>query len=284
MTHPPIAAWKPTEILRFIRNFDTGTQAALVLTDAGEGYLKAMGNRGGEHCLACEWVATHLARWFKLPTFEFALLEVTDLDEIPLFGGGHAQTGPCFITRAESGEPWGGKGIQLGRLINPLDISRLVVFDTWVLNCDRFSPNPQRKPNYNNVFLSAEAPEGHLLLKAMDHTHAFACGRDLTPRLANIDQIKEANVFGLFPEFVPRLNQDAFHQALDDLAYIPRQFVEEIVSSVPREWDVSREARSALTELIIRRALFLATNRSGIMGIHLYQKTLDLPKERGDEP
>ena len=110
MTVPAPAGWQPTEILRFIRNFDTGTEAVLVLTDAGEGYLKARGNVGGEHCLACEWVATHLARWFKLPTFDYALIEVTDLDEIPLFRGGHAQPGPAFITRAESGEPWSGKG------------------------------------------------------------------------------------------------------------------------------------------------------------------------------
>jgi len=144
VTTPLLPKWQPTEILRFIRNFDPGAGAVLVLTDAGESYLKARGNVGGEHCLACEWVATHLARWFKLPTFDFALLEVTDLDEIPFYRGGHAQPGPAFITRAESGEPWSGKGTQLDRLINPQDISRLVVFDTWVLNCDRFAPNGQR--------------------------------------------------------------------------------------------------------------------------------------------
>jgi hypothetical protein len=284
MAVPSPQSWPPKEILRFIRNFDTGTEAVLVLTDVGQGYLKARGNVGGEHCLACEWVATHLARWFKLPTFDFALLEVTDLDEVPLFRGGQAQPGPAFITRAESGEPWGGKGIQLGRLINPLDISRLVVFDTWILNCDRYAPHTRRKPNYNNVFLSQDAPDGYLLLKAMDHTHAFTCGRDLTPKIARIDRIKDSNVYGLFSEFRPRLNQDAFNQALDDLAQLPRQFVEQVVRSVPPEWDVSSEARKALTELIVQRASYLAGHRSGIMRIHLYQKFLDLPMEREDEP
>ena len=249
MTGPAPTVWQPTEVRRFIRNFDTGAGAVLVLTDAGEGYLKARGNVGGEHCLACEWVATHLARWFKLPTFDFALIELTDLDEIPFFRGGFAQPGPAFITRAESGEPWGGKGTQLSRLINPLDISRLVVFDTWVLNCDRHAPHARRRPNYNNVFLSEEAPDGHLLLKAIDHTHAFTCGRDLTPRVAHLDRIRDPNVYGLFPAFRPRLDQDVFHQALDDLGRLPRRFVEEIVRSIPQEWDVSPGARTALTEL-----------------------------------
>ena len=94
MTGSSPTPWQPTEILRFIRNFDTGTEAVLVLTDAGEGYLKARGNVGGEHCLACEWVASHLARWFKLPTFDFALIEVTDLDEIPFYRGGRPSRVP----------------------------------------------------------------------------------------------------------------------------------------------------------------------------------------------
>jgi hypothetical protein len=239
---------------------------------------------GGEHCLACEWVATHLARWFKLATFDFALIEVTDLDEIPLFGGGHAQPGPAFITRAEAGEPWSGKGTALNRLINPQDISRLVVFDTWVLNCDRHAPHVQRKPNYNNVFLSEEAPDGHLLLKAMDHTHAFNCGRDLTPRIAHLDRIRDPNGYGLFPGFRGRLDRDAFHHAINDLALLPRPFVEEIVRSVPPAWDVSQDTRRALIELIFQRALYLAQNRTGIMGLLLYQGQLNLPAEGEDEP
>ncbi len=277
MMGPAPTAWQPVEILRFIRNFDSGAETVLVLTDAGEGYLKAMGNVGGDHCLACEWVATRLARWFNLPTFDFALVEVTELDEIPLFRGGFARAGPAFITRAESGEPWGSEGTQLNKLINPLDISRLVVFDTWVLNCDRHAPGGRRRPNYNNVFLSEEAPEGHLILKAMDHTHAFTCGRELTTRVAHLDRIRDPDVYGLFPAFASMLDQDAFHQALDELARLPRQFVEDIVRSVPREWDVSPDARNALTELIVQRALYLTGNRTGIMGIHLYQRPLDLP-------
>jgi hypothetical protein len=284
MTGPTPGGWQPKEILRFIRGFDTGTEAVLVLTDVGNGYLKAMGNRGGEHCLACEWVATHLARWFKLPTFDFALIKVCDLDEIPFFRGGRAQPGPAFIARAELGEPWGGKEIQLNRLFNPQDISRLVVFDTWVLNCDRHAPKRHRKPNFNNVFLSEEAPDDHFLLKAMDHTHAFSCGRELTPRIANLDHIKDPEVYGLFPGFRKMIDGDEFRKALDDLSQLPRQFVEEVVRSVPHEWDVPPNARAALTELIVQRALYLAHNRTGIMGLHLYQGHLDFPANTGDGP
>ncbi len=68
--------WQPTEIRRFVRSVPSSTGVAVVISDAGEGYLKAIGNPEGEHVLACEWVATHLARWFGLPTFDFTLIEV----------------------------------------------------------------------------------------------------------------------------------------------------------------------------------------------------------------
>ena len=82
------------------------------------------------------------------------------------------------------------------------------MFDTWLLNCDRFSfptRNPPTKPriNRNNVFLSEEAPDGKFVLKAMDHTHCFTCGKNL----------RGATRLGLgLREFVARLSTLAEEQ------------------------------------------------------------------------
>ena len=46
MTIPSSPVWQPTEIRRFIRNFDTGAGVVLVLTDAGEGLSQSDGERG----------------------------------------------------------------------------------------------------------------------------------------------------------------------------------------------------------------------------------------------
>ena len=61
-------AWQPQTILRFIRAFPTSAATLLVETDAGNGYLKALGNTTSPHLLACEWVGTHLGRVCKLHT------------------------------------------------------------------------------------------------------------------------------------------------------------------------------------------------------------------------
>lgn len=63
-------AWQPTIIRRADQGFATAAETVRVTTDAGPGYLKALGNRGGPHRLAADWVGTQLARWLGLPTFD----------------------------------------------------------------------------------------------------------------------------------------------------------------------------------------------------------------------
>jgi hypothetical protein len=259
--------WQPQTILRFIESFDTSASTTLVATDAGDGYLKPLGNPTGPHLLACEWVGTNLAKLFGLSTFDFALIQITEDDEIPLSNGNLAQQGTAFITRKEDGFTWGGSVDELQALENPQDISRLVVFDTWTLNCDRHHPDKtKRKPHYDNVFLSSEnTRRNRFRLKAMDHTHCFTCGRDLTNRLVHIDLIQDEQIYGLFSGFLPYLKYDAISRAINDLNNVTQNDVDIIVQAIPNEWEVSEAARQALTEFIIRRAAFIIDDAERII-------------------
>ncbi len=62
-------------------------------------YLKAIGNPDGPHALVKDLLGTHLAAMLGLPTFDYAVIEVTDLDELPFFRGGNAEPEPAFVTR-----------------------------------------------------------------------------------------------------------------------------------------------------------------------------------------
>lgn len=257
------APWNPRTIKRFIKALPTSACTVLVETDAGKGYLKALGNNEGPYILACEWVATQLAARFGLSTFEVAMIDVTDIDEIPFHNGNKAQVGRAFIARAESGEPWSGDEKQLDRLFNPQDISRLVVFDTWTLNCDRHSwqgegTDRRARINRNNVFLSEEAPEGQFLLKAMDHTHCFTCGKEPSRKLRDLDRIRDPRVFGLFPEFRRFLDRLQVKQAALDLRRIDRTEAVRMTEGIPKEWEVKSDALDALRDLIVGRAAFVA--------------------------
>ncbi len=256
--------WLPTTFLRFEEGLDTSMGTARIVTDAGPAYIKALGNRQGPHPLACEWVATQLAEWFGLPTFEFALLNVdSTVDEIPFLRGGNAESGTAFVTRAMPGHTWGGTTEELANLANPEAVSRLVIFDTWTRNCDRHPADlTQRNPNYDNVFLAdpGENDNGKPKLVAMDHTHCFTCGRDLDGRIANLASVNDDRLYGLFPGFLPHVRLEYLEAGIDRLRQLEEQFVAGIVAAIPGDWDVNVRARPALVELIWRRAAFVADN------------------------
>jgi hypothetical protein len=205
MPHRP-SHFQPTRLLRVVNSLDTGMGTTEVLTDAGRAFIKVMGNRQGPHNLACEWVGTRLADWFGLPTADFAILELVPEDAFALPRGNRAKPGRAFITRAMEGDTWEETSQELDLLVNPSDITRQVIFDHWTLNCDRHPPaSLGRKPNYENVFLSTDGVSaGRRRLMAIDHNNCFTCGRDLTPRIADIGWVQKEELYGLFPLFIPR--------------------------------------------------------------------------------
>jgi hypothetical protein len=253
--------WQPQTILRFVQSLPTSTNVVRVDTDAGEGFLKVIGNPEGPHVLACELVGTMLAEWLGLPTLDYAVIQVTTEDEIPLAGGGLAAPGPAFITKVENGFPWGGDEVTIRRIQQPQAISRIVVLDTWIRNCDRYRPAPNRRVNRDNVFLAWETePERGLILKAIDHTHAFTCGRDLTRRISH--EIRDTTVFGCFPEFESLLDAEHVRSAAARLAQMDSAQAERYVAEVPKEWQVEESVREAWSTFVVDRAAFVAANVS----------------------
>ncbi len=129
---------RPTHFREFVRPIKSSMRTAEIITNSGPAYIKAMGGPQGNDPLACEWIGTSLARWFGLPTFDFAILNLIDGDEVLFHDKGKADLGPAFVTRAvEDGDKCGGSDAQLTLLDNPEAISWLVVLDTWLRNYDR---------------------------------------------------------------------------------------------------------------------------------------------------
>jgi hypothetical protein len=251
-------SWTPTAVLDIGRSVDSSMGTTVVDLDAGRAWLKALGNRQGPHCLACEWVGSRLADWFGLSVPDCAILDLPAEVCFALPRGGRTRPGPAFVSRDVPGRTWGGDPVELAALVNPADVTRLVVFDTWVRNCDRHPPDlATRRPNYNNVLLADAGPRGRRLM-AFDHTHCFDRGRDLTRHLAAIGNVQDDATYGLFPAFVPRIDPGELAWSASQLRRLPADLVRGIVRELPAEWDVSAVARDALADLVIRRAAYLA--------------------------
>ena len=253
--------WRPTRLLTVAASSDTSTGVTEVTTDAGRAYLKPMGNRQGPHVLATDLVGTHLARWFGLVTPDVSVMPLDEDDQFDLPRGYHAEPGPAFVSRAMNGDPWGKSGLQLDLLDNPDDVTALVVFDTWCLNCDRHHHDLlARKPNYDNVFLCSDGVEPPARrLVALDHGLCFIrSGEDLSPKLAHIHKAKDENVYGLFPEFRGRLRVDMLRLCATRLRDMDAPTANAMISSIPTEWEVDQATRAAWADLICRRASLVA--------------------------
>lgn len=251
--------WNPTVIRRVEECQDTGSEVVAVVTNDGRGFAKFIGNREGPHVLACEFLGTRMAHHLGLPTFDHSLMDYDGCPEIEFYNGGIAQPGPTWTTRREEGINWSGNADDLKVIANRSDVAKLVVLDTWILNCDRYRPSHPPRINRNNVFLSREqAPPGSFRLVAMDHTHAFTCGRSLKPELSNIDYTKDEMVFGMFPEFDGFISRPETVAACQALADVSDDAIREEVDRIPPEWEVDSPTRQALSSFLRQRRDFLA--------------------------
>jgi len=251
--------WNPNTITRAVQEYDTATRTMRVDTEQGEGFLKALGNPEGPHALACELVGSLAADWLGLKTLDFSLIEVTDPSDVAFGESSWVERGPAFISRTESmGLTWGGDHQTLSAVSNREDISRLVVLDSWIRNCDRHSPDG-RRINLNNVFLVQRVtPQRILELLAIDFTHAFTCGSALDRRLGHIERIRDVSIFGRFPEFDMYLSREDVTSCAARLETFDAATAASFVARVPLEWQVDTDTRSAWTRFLVERAHFTA--------------------------
>lgn len=269
----PTPRWNPTRFEMVVDGpFDTSMGTAKVKTNATFGYLKAMGNRQGPHALACEYVGSSLAKWFGLPVAEFAILELDEVACYPLPRGARTEAGPAFVSKWVPGRTWGGSRAELEGLVNASDITRLVVFDNWVRNCDRHPPNLEtRNPNFANVYLADTDRPDSTKLYAIDHTHCIDCGGDLTARLPSIGNIRDNRIYGLFPEFIPFIDATELAWCRAMLESLDGATVRAITGEIPPEWDVSSAAKSGLEELVLKRAAFMASKIGAGWGVDFWE-------------
>lgn len=255
----PNTVWRPTRLVRVVKSFDSSTGATEVKTDATFGFLKAMGNRQGPHALASELVGSTLAKWFGLTVPDFAVLHLPEDSMFDLPRENRTEVGPAFVSRHMAGGTWQGSDAELRSLENHDDITVLIVFDTWIRNCDRHPPDLRvRDPNYKNVYLADTENPKKSRLVAIDHTHCFDGGRDLTERLGDIDKIKDESTYGLFPAFIPYLSVAQLLWCKAQLREVTQELAETVVRAIPAEWQVEPAAISALARQIHTRAGFVA--------------------------
>lgn len=252
------AICQPNEILREIEGIPSSTSPVRVATDAGDGFLKSLGNPMGSSTLVSELVAGELAHWFGLKIPPFAIVQSCKI-EIRMARNGHVMVPPMFFSAAVDGTPRDGSNTFLSRLRDPGEIARLVVFDTWVRNWDRYLDG---EPNSENLLYVRSAKGRKYELVPIDHAGCFiGVGDDVEfPSSSPPDEwVFDPRVYGKFPEFDPYINAIAVAAATRQLAQLQRNFVVEVVNSVPAQWGLRQQAARSLVDLICERAAYVVS-------------------------
>jgi len=253
--------WQPRLIRRVVDTKQTGTEVVEVVTNDGPGFIKFLGNPEGPHVLAAEFVGTRLAGEMGLAILDWEVFPYDGIPEIRLPSGNLAQAGSAWSTRKVEGFVWSGNPDDLTVISNPSDIAKLVLFDQWVLNCDRYRPEPRLRQNLHNVFFSREDSEsGKFRLLAMDHTHIFTCGGEFRPDMARLEKVRDPLAYGLFPGFVRFIRYEDAVAALAAMAVVDEVAIRTIVRDVPMDWQVSPEVREAMIDFLLQRRNWLVTN------------------------
>lgn len=275
----PWATWKPSTVQRVERVLATSMNTVVVVTDAGKGYLKALGNAQGEHALACELIGSSLAEWFGLPTLEFTLVSIDatrddvileDDENIPVNSRRRASSGPAFVTKAVESTSWNGDPTALAELKNPEAIAGLVLLDTWIGNPDRHPRRPPdtslstwTKSNLDNVMLahgSGKKPRRRIV--AMDFSVCLYCRSGGLRPTYDDRLVRDDGIYGLFSAFEPFVTPERLRPFLARLGQARelQQHLVDTMSRVPTEWHVDGRTATAVQEFLSARAAYLADN------------------------
>lgn len=238
--------WRPSKVL-FVRDtISTSTDPLHVETDDGSCIAKYVGNRQGDFTLAAELISAELGLLLGLKIPDFALL-TADASEL---GGAtrYRAIAPMFCSRFLSGAlPFVPSPRVLGRLRDRSALAKLVVFDTWLRNSDRFSASGQ---NMSNLLILQDKKK--LSLWVIDHTHAiveFETGEEL-----GSDWIEEEMVYGYRAEFLPYLKRSDLLDACRAAAAVDRHQLNEVVGAIPRQWGVGQSLTEELADCLFERA------------------------------
>ena len=286
----PWGTWKPTCVQRVERVLCTSMNTVLVVTDAGRGYLKALGNREGEHALACELIGSSLAEWLRLPTLEFALVDIDlaqddvildDDERIPLGLRRRAKPGPAFVSKAIDAKSWDGDAAVLAKLKNPEAIAGLVLLDTWIGNPDRHPRRPPEpslstwtKRNLDNVMLAHTGRQSRRRLMAMDFSVCLYCRGGVLRSSYDDRCVRDDGVYGLFPAFEPYATPERLLPFLKRLRQTAdlHQHLADVVGRIPSLWQVDARTGAGIQQFLSARAAYLVDNFCANL-----QRTVTLP-------
>lgn len=230
----PIAYQKPLE---------GKSNAHLIRFNDGRDYVVKSFKPEFEKALPNEWVAYCLARFLGLPIPFAKIVEIPQdfLNQVPelavLSGTQHH-----FISLYEPNCYDGHQVPEVTQILNHQSLAGIILFDYWLCNRDR-----TRK----NILLREEMP-GSYRLWIIDHSEIFGSFNWVHPYLETIPiRSMKSATHQLMASFID--DERSFAEQLERIQTIPILLLEEIVSVIPDDWQISVDDRKDIVSTLVRR-------------------------------
>jgi hypothetical protein len=223
--------------------FESKTNNAHLITfDDGNDYVVKLYKNGEEKALINEWIAYCIARYMDLPIPPSYLVEMPEefIAAIPN-SGDFRYTTKQFASKYIK-DTINGHQANVINIINHSDLAKVIVFDYWLCNTDRTRKN----------ILLQEKTTGNFFLWIIDHAEIFGLYSWSVTDLQHPPQtVMKSFTHEMMAKFI--LEEDDFKKQIKLIQTIPTQLLEEIVSFIPDDWNLSLVEQQELIKTLIHR-------------------------------
>jgi hypothetical protein len=219
------------------------SNAHLIAFDDGRDYVVKFSQAGFEKTLPNEWVSYCLARYLGLPVPFARLVEIPEefSSKIP----DYEQFIPTQFQFASLYVPNGLDGHQVKNvsgIVNAETLPGIILLDYWLGNRDR-----TRK----NILLEEDAKDIYRLW-IIDHAEILGSYNWTISSIENLPTgLRKSAAQQLMAAYIE--HEDIFFEQLDMIQTIPIFLIEEIVSTIPDDWMVTKEEKKALVTVLLKR-------------------------------
>lgn len=219
------------------------SNAHLITFDDGRDYVVKYQQPGFEKALANEWVAYCLGRYLGLPIPFAQIVEIpqefsTQIPELTQMSHTQFQFASLYVSDCFDGH----QVTSVSQISNHQTLAGIILFDYWLCNRDR-----TRK----NIVLCEDSTNAYKMW-IIDHAEVFNSFNWVDTDLATLPiGLMKSATHQLMVRFIE--DKKSFFEYLEIIQTLPIHLIEEIVSVIPDEWNLSQEEKKAIVSALVTR-------------------------------
>lgn len=229
--------------IAYQRKLEGKSNAHLITFDDGRDYVVKFFQPGFEKTLPNEWVAYCLARYLGLPVPFARLVEIPEdftamIPDYDQFTPTQFQFASLYVPDCLDGH----QVSDVSGILNAEGLAGIILLDYWLGNRDR-----TRK----NILLQEDtAKRYHLWI--IDHAEILGSYNWEIASIENLPTgLRKSTAQRLMASFIEK--EEAFTEQLELIETIPIFLIEEIVSTIPEDWMVTKEEKKAMVTTLLKR-------------------------------